>query len=164
MIHPSLCWEIWRESLPCEVLTNDSESSVAFERERQGKKKLTDQTPVWNKGGCLLMWELRSIGVPQPLPVWWEPGVCGSLEPSVSRACLLPHSLSTRGHSRQTFGREQGGHSELENAKVKPPVALKKLSLILIDHGHLVIVIVATLGCCPISYLGIFSSLLLSRM
>lgn len=82
--------------------------------------------------------------MPQPLPVWWEPGVCGSLEPSVSRgACLLPTASLPEATAGPDLGREQGGHSELENAKVKPPVALKKLSLILIDHGHLVIVIVA---------------------
>lgn len=50
------------------------------------------------------------------------------------------HSLSAAGPDP---GGEQGGHSELENAKVKPPVALKTLSLILIDHGHLAINIVA---------------------
>lgn len=82
--------------------------------------------------------------VPQHLPVWWEPGVFSSLEQSVSRgACLLPTASPPEATARPDPGREQGGHSELENAKVKPPVALKTLSLILIDHGHLAIIIVA---------------------
>ena len=82
--------------------------------------------------------------MPQHLPVWWEPGVFSSLEQLVSHgACLLPTASPPEAPSGSDPGREQGGHSELQNAKVKPPVALKKLSPILIDHGHLAIIVVA---------------------
>ena len=70
--------------------------------------------------------------------VWWELGVFSSLDQLVSRgACLLPTASPPEATAGPDLGREQDGHSELENAKVKPPVALQNLSLILIDRGHL---------------------------
>lgn len=109
--------------------------------ERQGKKKkkeLLINLLFEIRGGCLS--DVRSLEhrVPQPLPVWWELGVFSSLEQLVSRgACLLPTASPLEATAGPDLGREQDGHFELENAKVKPPVALQNLSLILIDHGHL---------------------------